>query len=287
MQALFFAQSAQRGHTVTLPTVKYKEEMPVAELQVRDAQYEHNFWLEVERDHAEFLFLEFPPIEQDWIRKTYAYYQEFDQYLKKLPSVAKAGVPAMRTFTMEVYELVQRFTAFQQSLLDQMLACAVNSSTPPTLLDHMVREGQEYLLVMEMLLRGEQITGAALAIHEASLWLPDASGHAAIVRSRIDPSEQEIFESSHQWKTEFDKLVLQLDETKTKLRTGVRWVPALEKLMEMTTANMIQFRQYLLHLEETLEECRALSTLKPKLMEHMARETTYFLAKLEKSRQTE
>jgi hypothetical protein len=252
---------------------------------VSAAVFEHTFWLSVLRDHTEFIYMSLGPDEQREIATAKAMHQEAIALFEKTGQLKNASVEDVRTFTLTAIEYTKRVLQFKQYLLDRTLACRITLHLSPTLIDHMVREGQEYLNILHMLLQGRELTGAQLAIHEANLWLPDASGHAAAIRSGVDPQEDDIFEAAHNWKVQFDDLTIHLAEIQTKLRSEIRWVPSLKRLMEMTTEQITLFRGFLCHLEETLAECRALSTLKPLMMDHMAREAAYFLEKLERARQ--
>ncbi|PWK10226.1 DUF2935 domain-containing protein [Tumebacillus permanentifrigoris] len=248
----------------------------------QDLASEHQFWLTVLRDHTEFIKLGLAATEPSDIKQTVALQQEVLQLLGQLEHI-KNHHDQLRLFTRQAADFTKRLLVFKQSILDRQLACKIDINLPPSLIDHMIREGEEYVKVMALLLQGRFLEGAMLAIHEASLWLPDSSGHAAVIRSNIDPQENDIFESAHDWKLQFDKLTLSLEEMKTKVRSEVRWVPSLERLMAMTAEHISVFHTYLLHLRETLEECRALGTLKPLLMDHMSREAAYFLDKLEQA----
>jgi len=251
---------------------------------VSEALYEHRFWLTVLRDHMEFIKGGLAPKEAPLVEQATTFQREAVLRLQRVEELA--GESEVRGFTMDTADFNSRLIQFKQMILDRQLACRIDINLHPSLIDHMVREAQEYAVVMQMLLRGERLKGAALAIHEANLWITDASGHAAVIRSNIDPQEQDIFDSAHHWKIQFDHLTIQLSELQTKLRSQVRWVPSLERLMELSGSNMAMFRQYLTHLEETLEQCRALGILKPLMMDHMAREATYFLDKLERAKET-
>jgi Domain of unknown function (DUF2935) len=259
--------------------------MLVSELRIAfatEARFELEFWLTVFRDHTFFIQTSLAPDEKVLIHTAKQFHQEALATIEHLDQHNTEG--EWRAFAHEMIRYATRLISFKQTLLDNMLACQITIHLPPSLVDHMIREAEEFLGTITRLLQGTPLTGAALAIHESELWLPDGSGHAALIRSNVDPQEEDVFDSAHHWKTEFDKLTLSLQELKTKLRSGVRWVPTLERLMELTTTQFVLFRQYLEHLQEMLAECRILGDLKPLFMDHMAREATYFLQKLERSK---
>lgn len=191
---------------------------------VSDARFEHSFWLSVLRDHTDFIRQSLSPLEQEAIAQANRLHQEALLLIEQFAHVK--GVEEMRTFSLRMVESTTRLLHFKQMLLDRQLAGEITVHLPPSLLDHMIREGQEYLQVIAQLLHGRYLEGAPLAIHEANLWLSDGSVHAALIRNYVDPQEQDIFESAHKWKTEFDALYLHLQEMQTKLRTNVRWTPS-------------------------------------------------------------
>lgn len=248
-----------------------------------EARFENQFWLTVFRDHTFFILSSLAPNETELIQTAKGFHQEALARLESLDRLQTDG--EWRVFSLEMTEYAARLISFKQLLLDNMLACKITLHLPPSLVDHMVREAEEYIQTITRMIQGTPLKGAALALHESELWIPDGSGHAALIRSNVDPQEEDVFESAHHWKSEFDKLNLALQELKTKLRSGVRWVPTLERLMELTATQFVLFRQYLEHLEEMVAECRVLGDLKPLFMDHMARETTYFLEKLERATQ--
>ena len=247
-----------------------------------EVRFELEFWLSVFRDHTIFIHSSLGPDETALIQTAKHFQAEALANIDRLGQLSSEA--EWRAFAHEAIRFATRLISFKQTLLDNQLACKITLHLAPSLVDHMVREAEEFLGTITRLLQGRPLTGAALAIHESELWIPDGSGHAAAIRSNVDPQEEDVFASAHHWKNEFDKLTIALQEVKTKLRSGVRWVPTLERLMEMTTTQFVLFRQYLEHLEEMLAECRVLGDLKPLFMDHMAREATYFLQKLERSK---
>jgi len=141
------------------------------------AAFEHTFWLQVLGDHSRFIRDSLYPSEQKDIETAKQFLNTFDSYLEK---VRNQNINDFQSFTEEVEPVVQQFRVFKLSLIERQLLGKVGIHLPPTFINHMVNELDEYLRVMTYLEKGEA-PPVFHELHHHMLWLLDASGHAGAI----------------------------------------------------------------------------------------------------------
>src|SRR5690606_1711624 len=140
--------------------------------------FEHRFWLQVLGDHARFMHGSFAPVEQPEIAAAANYMKRFDELLQYARQpIDDASVMEL---TRQAYEAACSIRAFKLDLLAKHLTGTIRMSLPPTFINHMVNEVEEYIRLLGFMIAG-QMPPAMHPLHHHVLWLVDAVGHAASI----------------------------------------------------------------------------------------------------------
>jgi len=238
---------------------------------------EHRFWLQVLGDHARFIQTSLAEAEQAEIATAEHFIRVFDQLLDQ----ARRDLSGKAL--VQLNELASQYTsqmrAFKLHLLREHLTGTIRMSLPPTFINHMVNELEEYQRTLAALLEG----GAPPLhhpVHHHLLWLVDASGHAASIASMLDPAEKKLIRASDQFRQCFDDFYLKAVEMAGYLRAHVEHFPALARFNKEVELEILLFQEFLRELEEMELDLESLGTLSPLFADHMFREECYYLTKL-------
>jgi hypothetical protein len=167
---------------------------------------------------------------------------------------------------------------FKLKILSKQIEDKININLPPTFINHMINELEEYIRILNDLINGD--ISAARDIHLHMLWLLDGVGHADSIASTLDMTEKELIKKSKEYSKLFSDLYLNVLEYRGYARTNICEFPALSKLNMDASNTMICFRKYLKELEVGILEKEILGTLSPLMADHMSREECYYLTKL-------
>jgi len=158
------------------------------------------------------------------------------------------------------------------------LGAKMISGISPTFINHMINESEDYIRIMNALLKNEMPVTTPLQLH--NLWLPDASGHAEIIDSGLDGVEKVLKERSAGYIDQFNALSYKTKQFIGYTRTGLHDFPALDRLNEDANATTLSFMDFLQRVALLKISRRALGTLLPLMADHMFREECYYLTQL-------
>ena len=235
--------------------------------------FEHRFWLQILGDHARFIYNSLSPNETEEIDTASNYIQIFDDFLQR----ARQGVSA-KELTRDVKVYVESFRHFKLELIEKKLVGNIVLGLPPSFINHMVNEIENYLEIIYGFLSGEWPDETVVELH--LLWLLDAKGHAGAINDNLNLVEQKLKKISMVFTDSFDNLYDKAVEIKGFMRTSLNKFPALERFNFQVENKMEEF---MLFLEKTLNmelDNQILGTLSPLLLDHMFREECYYLTKL-------
>ena len=237
---------------------------------------ENQFWLQIMGDHARILLGSLQPKESEWIQQAGHFVTLFDtlaaQSTEYLPTAAK------ERFVETVSNSVQQIRTFLLQILRRLIKGSPCVNYTPAILNSMVNESEEYLRVLQQLVQhGEDNMHP---IHYHLVWLPDASIHTDAINSELDTAEREMIRKMHRFLHTFDGLHLKSIQMMGLLRTGLPSIPALDRLNTEVADSLTSFSDLLIHIEKLLMQKSLLGSLSVLLINHMYRETVYYLTKL-------
>jgi len=241
--------------------------------------FEHRFWLQILGDHARFIFHTLSPSEAENIQKAHHFLQLSDHLLEQARKMEAASTEKWMELSHHAYALAEQFRFFKLTLISDHLECKVKIGLPPTFINHMVNEIEEYMRLLQYLVRGE-ISPKLHPVHHHNLWLLDAIGHAASIQSELDPTEKKLAETAKNFEQTFQSFYLKAREMAGFIRARQDLFPALQTFNKEASLEIELFYCFLRELEEMRLECTHLGTLMPLMADHMAREECYYLIKL-------
>ncbi|WP_243428256.1 DUF2935 domain-containing protein [Clostridium rhizosphaerae] len=239
-------------------------------------RFEHRFWLQILGDHARFILNTLSPNEMEKIERTKTFINTFDRYLDKARENLTG--PALDALTEEAFRLTKKFRIFKLEILKEHLVGKVEINLPPTFINHMVNELDEYLNILNCFL--SNVYPEAPAIHHHILWLLDGVGHANSINSNLDDVEKDLKKKSKEFAKHFDALHMKAMEFAGYMRTNLSKFPALSRLNKQAELEMLLFMNFLKELEDLRLDKEALGIIQPLMLDHMFREECYYLTKL-------
>lgn len=244
------------------------------------AVFEHTFWLQVLGDHARFILDSLAVSEKDDIKKATEFKQAFDTLLKKATEQTD-----MYTLTLEAEAYAKQFRVFKLTLIKRHLVGKIIIQLPPTFINHMVNELDEYLLVLKYLKKNE-VPPIFHELHHHLLWLLDAAGHAGAISDNLDAVEKRLKEKSEVFVKHFEQFYLKAVELSGFLRANVNSFPALTRMNKEVTLEIELFQVFLDEIEELEFSNEMLSTFSVLMADHMMREECYYLTKIAEAANT-
>jgi hypothetical protein len=250
-----------------------------AESYRKETLFEHRFWLQILGDHSRFILNSLSPLEKEEIQKASYFMQLFDKLLDR----ARQSTPnqQLNEMTMEAYKSAQEIREFKLHLLRRHLTGEIRIKLPPTFLNHMLNELEEYLTILNFII--SKNIPIANPVHHHLLWLLDASGHAYAVETSLDDVERKLEKKSNEFRISFDALYLKALEMPGYFRTKQTDFPALSRLNKEAEQEMMAFVAFLENIGEMKLKKELLGTVSPLMIDHMLREECYYLTKLSMS----
>jgi hypothetical protein len=251
-------------------------------VDLESALFEHRFWLQVLGDHSRFIFFSLAPTETEYILLA----QEFILLLDKLleEAVHTKSENELVELNQKAYEATLRLREFKLELLSMSLASNLKIQLPPSFINDMVNELEEYIYILNNIRNNDTVF--VHPIHYHMLWLSDAVGHAASIEAELDFVEADLIDQASRYKQQFQDLYLKALIMNGYLRTEIETFQALIRLNEQAATAILSFTEYLDSLRDKRTDHKVLGTLMPLMADHMSRESCYYLWKLSYSTPT-
>jgi hypothetical protein len=179
---------------------------------------------------------------------------------------------------LEAYSAAMNFRDLKLTMLHKQIMDKIEIMLPPTFINHMVNELEEYLSILNDFLEGNLPVNRDIDLH--LLWLLDGEGHASAIASNLDMTQKELIKESKRYSEMFMNLYLRTIEYNGYTRIGVNDFPALSKHNLEVDEIMSCFKEYLKDLKVSITEKKVLGTISPLMLDHMFREECYYLTKL-------
>lgn len=247
------------------------------------ALFEHRFWLQVLGDHARFIRDSLSPIEEEKVEKAKSFIQTFDELLQY--SRQSLNRQQINPLTLRANEEASHIREFKLELIKEHLIGDVKIDLPPTFLNHMVNEVDEYLRILPYLIK-EETPPICHPLHHHLVWLLDAAGHADAITGSLDLVEKKLAKISEDFTKTFEHFYIKAVEMAGYLRANIETFPALKRFNSQVELEINLFKAFLAEMEELEMTNQVLSTFSELMADHMAREECYYLMKLAESSET-
>ncbi|QPA29907.1 DUF2935 domain-containing protein [Thermaerobacillus caldiproteolyticus] len=244
----------------------------------QEAAFELQFWMQILGDHCRFIDESLAEKETNEIKRAKQFIFLFDELLEQ----ARGGYASLLELVKRGKEAGEQLRVFKLHLLKRLLTDKISFSLPPSFLNHMVNELDEWLRIASYLVQ-RKLPPAVHPLHHDLLWLLDAAGHAGAINDHLDSVEKELKQQSDTFTKEWEAFYLKAIEMAGYLRTNLYDFPALARFHRDIELEMVIFQNFLHELEEMELNKEILGVLTPLMADHMAREECYYLQKLAES----
>jgi hypothetical protein len=167
-------------------------------------------------------------------------------------------------------DLISALIQFKTIILANVLSCKMFTLNYPLLIDHILREAKLYLLMVQRLQNGDNMTTQNEAIEQELFWNRIMAEHAKFIRGLLDPTEDDLIKAANDFGNEFDQLTA---EAKAAMDMTI---PAEKAAADsLKAANAI--RDFKAQGTQGLLECKVKSIIIPLLGDHTLREANHYL----------
>lgn len=242
---------------------------------------EMEFWTEIMRDHASFQYHNLSPDEKEEIEKAKYFFDSFTALniqIQKLPDNA----PSIELDSMvsKNIEELKHFIKFKEYLLARLTQCDIKLGLTPSFLNHMINEAVEYLNILALARQRTAINKTLENIRLHTIWLRDASGHAAAIAADLDSTEAILIDTAGKFQRKFDNMSIKAFElfpmyNRTGLKNGV-----INHFNEVVEKEITSFINFLDSIKILRISCKILGVLQPIIPDHMIREENYYLYRI-------
>jgi hypothetical protein len=145
----------------------------------------------------------------------------------------------------------------------------------PLLIDHILREAKYYLKKIEDLQSDNQIMTEQNLIEEEIFWNKIMAEHSKFIRGLLDPTEEELLNTSNMFAFNFDEL------TKEAMKANNN-VYELSGVTDKSIKEVIKIRDFKEQGTSGLLNCKIKSIILPLLADHTLREANHYFKLLRK-----
>lgn len=186
------------------------------------------------------------------------------------PVITPSLVQQVKKLNTQTIPLLEGLIDFKTQVLNNVISCKMFTVNYPLLIDHILREAKMYLSHICSLENGERIDGN---IKETELfWDQIMLEHALFIRGLLDPSENELINTSNDFAQDYAEL-LQSARRATDM--------TLEGITDETLEETMKYRDFKATGTKGIADCKIRSIILPLLGDHVLREANHFIRLLQ------
>ena len=235
---------------------------------------EVKFWLRIMEEHALFIKSGLPCDKEDLIDEAQSFYQEFGSLRTRAERLQNDK--KFMELVNDTQALLKDFYTYKRDLLHCMLECKLGGYNFPLLLDHMAREAEYFMRLLDKIKNGKIALSGGMKAQENVFWLRIMADHAKFISHLLDPSERNLIETANGFSQEFDDLYLQGRDFSSMLQ-GYPEVASFKRFLQDVRAAVLRIRDFKRAAEEMIRECRLVGLIPALLADHVRREADHFL----------
>ena len=190
---------------------------------------------------------------------------------EKLKHINSETVKNVKKLNKKASKLVECLIDLKMRILNGMLSCELFTTNYPLLIKHIIREAKLYHSYIIALENKEDIEDSDIKATEL-FWNQIMMEHALFIRGLLDPSENELIETSDKFAKEYAELL----EKARNMTDATMSDITNETLNE--TINIKDFKQA---GTKGMDECKIQSIFLPLLADHVLREANHYIRLLE------
>jgi len=235
---------------------------------------EVKFWIRIMEEHALFIKSGLPCDKEDLIDEAQSFYQEFGSLRTRAERLQNDK--KFMELVNDTQALLREFYTFKRDLLHQMLECKLGGYNFPLFLDHLAREAEYFMRLLEKIKNGKVALSGGMKAQENVFWLRIMADHAKFISHLLDPSERNLIQTANGFSQEFDDLYLQGRDF-TSMLQGYTEVASFKRFLQDVRAAVLRIRDFKRAAEEMITECRLVGLIPALLADHVRREADHFL----------
>lgn len=251
--------------------MNYTVPQPLEPLNIEEMK----FWLHIMQEHAQFIKAGLPCEDTALIDEAQAFYQEFEVLRQRVEKVKT--LKQCSELITEVYDTVKEFYCYKRELLQAKLACRLGGTNFPLFLDHISREAEYFLRLLEKMRNGRVVLKEACQTQELVFWLRIMADHVKFICHLLDPSERGLIKMANDFSCQFDNLVLQGRDFASMLYNHEGEVMAFRRFILDVRTDVQRLRDFNKAAEDLIAECRLLGIMPESMADHLRREAEHFL----------
>jgi predicted heme/steroid binding protein len=208
--------------------------------------------------------------------------REIDLTTQMRFSEKEPAVNSVSKINQEALALMNAVLALKKTLLNNVLTCKAFSYSYPLMIDHVIREGLLYVMLLKRLESKEKIERSRELIELELNWNRIMGEHSKFIRGYLDPSEEKLFETANSFAKEFDNLM-------EKTMALPKHPSQLPQVTRESSNRVTSLRAFKIQGLKGILACKVKSVIPPLLADHVTREANHYLrllGSLEKPRKT-
>lgn len=166
--------------------------------------------------------------------------------------------------------LIRSLAHFKTMLLSDVISCRIFTVNYPLLIEHILREANFYLILLQRLQNREEIDLEREAYEQETFWNSIMAEHSKFIRGLLDPTENELIIAANNFGNEFDKLTKEAKEAMDKSMP-------ISKVTEDSFKATTEISKFKTDGTQGLIECKIKSIIIPLLADHTLREANHYL----------
>jgi hypothetical protein len=226
------------------------------------------------QEHALFIKAGLPCENTDLIDEAQAFYQEFEGLKVRADRVQNDK--KFLEVVVDTQEAVREFHHFKHLLLGLVLTCKLAGFNYPLFLDHLAREAEYVLRLLDKMKEGKTPLTAATKAQENIFWLRLMGDHIKFISHLLDPSERNLIRTANDFAQEFDDLYLQGRDFASMLQHHSE-VAAFKRFVQDVRVAVIRVRDFKKAAHDMIGDCRLVGLIPGLLADHVRREADHFL----------
>ena len=187
------------------------------------------------------------------------------------PNVSSNLVNYVNQLNTNAIMLLNGLIAFKKRILNGVLSCNLFTANYPLLIEHITREAELYLSLVNDLQNRVDIDSKD--IRETELfWNQIMMEHAQFIRGLLDPSEDDLIDTADEFADEFEELIKEAQAMNNM---------TINSVTNQTLAQTIQLKNFKQAGTEGISSCKIRSIILPLIADHVLREANHYIRILE------
>ncbi len=189
------------------------------------------------------------------------------------PKITQGIIHQVKQLNRHALRLLNGIISFKERILTNMLSCQMAVNVYPTFMSHIIHEAKMYRKCIRCI-ETKPHSDCNTRKQEQQFWDQIMKEHAMFITGLLDPTEEELMDTSRQFADTYKKFLDQTEHTKE-----INW----ESLTENTLKETLLFRDFKDVAVKDISDCKIKSMILPLLADHVLREANYYLRLLQEA----